>query len=507
MSDLRRAQSQAHTSKTNTLMVGIICALILIVSVQIWLLVAGLEATLGGERSIAWPAFNGSMGLFLVGAALLRYLPRPRPAVVAAAEFFPPSGLAWRTLIVSFVSLTLAFCVWFMWSAIAVKLNDCGFHLTPSQKFWLTATPTVLGSLLRIPYGLIVSRFGSRRSFAAVTLVLLVPCVGTGLAVQSPETSFSTLLFWSALTGIAGANFATSMGVVTLWFPKRMQGSALGINGLGNLGVTIAQLTVPAVVGVAVFGDLGGAPVSATMSGAARPVYLQNAALVWIPLVLLCTAAIWLLTRDYPMRPRTLASQLTVARDRHTWAISSLYFLTFGCFVAMGSSLPLIIKEVFAAAPGGAPNPLSYAPFALLVATVMRPVGGWAADRFGAGRTTAVAIGVMAIGGFSLSRFLQPDAFSGFFTAIMVICAASGFGNGTVFKIIPTVNPKEAGAVIGIVSCIGALGGFVPPLFLGWCIERLGSPAWAYLAMALVALICFAVNWRYYWRRTSPSHC
>ena len=173
----------------------------------------------------------------------------------------------------------------------------------------------------------------------------------------------------------------------------------------------------------------------------------------------------------------------------------------------MGASLPLIIKEVFASAPGGAPSPLLYAPWAAAIATLMRPVGGWLADKFGAGLITTISIGTMAIGGFSLSAFLQPDGFAGFFAVVLVICAASGLGNGSVFKIIPLVLAKEAGAAIGIVSCIGALGGFVPPLLLGWTMGAFGSPAWAYTAMALFALLCLAVNGYFYHRSSSPTHC
>ena len=511
MSDFRRAQSQAHPTKTNIVLAGVIALLVMIVSLQIWLLVAGLNTALGGDRSIVWPAFYASLALFLAGAGLLRFLPQPLRAVeerAARAEPFPDSALAWRTLAVSVAALALSFCVWFLWSAVTVRLRDAGFAITKQQAFWLTATPTLLGSLLRIPYGLLVSRFGSRRSYAAVTLALLVPCVGAGRALADPTTSFGWLLFWAAVTGVAGANFATSMGVVNLWFPKQKQGAALGINGLGNLGVTIAQFTIPAVIGTAIFGALAGGGQSVTLAGGGtKTVFLQNAAYVWIPFVLLCTAAIWLWTKDYPMQPKTLASQLRVARDGHTWSISLLYFLTFGCFVAMGSSLPLVIREVFAAAPGGAPSPLLYAPFAPLVATLMRPAGGWAADRWGAGRMTAIAVAVMAVGGFGLSAYLTPDAFPGFFATILVICAASGFGNGSVFKIIPAVNPKEAGAVIGFVSCLGAFGGFFPPIFLGWCIERFGTPVWAYTSMALFSFLVFAVNYWLYWRRESPTHC
>ena len=510
MSDFRLAQNQAHPTKTNTLTLGIVVLLIGIVSLQIWLLTASLNTVLGGDSAIAWPTFYASLFLFLGGVGLLRFLPQPLrvPVVVVKEEAFPQAALAWRTLIISFVSLALAFAVWFMWSAITVKLNDSGFHFTKGQLFWLTATPVILGSVLRIPYGLIVSRFGSRRSYAFVTLIMIIPCLGTGIAVQNPQTSYWVLLFWSAVTGIAGANFATSMATVTLWFPKKMQGTALGINGLGNLGVTLAQFTVPVVIGSAVYGVLSGSPLVMTLkSGATKSVYLQNAAFIWIPVILLCTAAIWFGTKDFQMAPKTLASQLNVGRDKHTWILSYLYFLTFGCFVAMGASLPLIIKEVFIKAPSGAPNPLAYAPWAPLIATIMRPIGGWAADKLGAGRITAIAIGVMALGGFSLSQFLKATDFPMFFAVIMVICAAAGLGNGSVFKIIPTVNSKDAGAVIGIVSCLGAFGGFFPPLLLGWCLEHLGTPAWAYVIMALFAMSCFVLNWWFYWRKVSPTHC
>jgi MFS transporter, NNP family, nitrate/nitrite transporter len=499
----RQALSQAHPAKTNVLSVGLISVLILIICLQIWLLSASSNTSLGGETDIAWPAFYASVALFLASLVTLSYLPLPirLPVVVEREEAFTHAALAWRTLGISAVSLGLAFAVWFMWSAITVKINDAGFGLSKNQLFWLTATPVILGSLLRIPYGLIVSRFGSRRSYAAVTLLLLLPALGTAFAVRDPKTPYGVLLLWSALTGIAGANFATSMATVTLWFPKKLQGSALGINGLGNLGVTVAQFTVPLVIGFSLAGVAGAPP------GAVAPLHLENAALVWVPFILICTAAIWFWTEDYPSQPQTIASQLVAGKRLHTWVLSLLYFLTFGCFVAMGASLPLIIKEVFASAPGGAPSPLLYAPWAAAVATLMRPLGGWLADKFGAGLITTISIGTMAVGGFSLSAFLQPDGFAGFFAVVLVICAASGLGNGSVFKIIPLVLTKEAGAAIGIVSCIGALGGFVPPLLLGWTMGAFGSPAWAYTAMAFFALLCLATNGYFYHRSSSPTHC
>lgn len=504
MSDFRNAQNQAHPSKTNTLLSGVVWVLILILAIQIWLLTAALNTALGGDDAVKWPAFWASAVLFFSGAALIRYLPSPirRALRTQVRESFKDAALAWRTLAISALSLALAFAVWFMWSAIPVRLNDAGFHFSRQQLFWLSSTPVILGSLLRIPYGLIVSSFGSRRSFAAVTLLMVVPCLMTGLSVMDKTTSFGGLLLCAALTGVAGANFATSMGVVNLWFPKQVQGTALGINGLGNVGVTIAQFTVPAVIGHAVFSG------SNRSSGpGVHAVHLENAAFVWIPFILVLSAAIWFGTKDHPTPPKTLSSQLIAGRRLHTWVLSTLYFLTFGCFVAMGASLPLIIKEVFALAPGGAPKPLHFAPWAAAIATVMRPIGGGLADRYGAGRVTAFSIATMALGGFSLSAFLAPHQFKSFFAAILVVCGAAGLGNGSVFKIIPVVLPKEAGAAIGIVSCLGAFGGFVPPLVLGWTLDHFGSPALAYTGMAVFALVCFGINAWFYLRPSSPSHC
>jgi len=504
MSTFREAQRQAHPTKTNTLLLGVMCVLILILILQIWLLTAALNESLDGHNAVKWPAFWGSLLLFGSGAALLRYLPSPirLPVRPIIREAFPQAALAWRTLAISAASLALAFAVWFMWSAIPLRLKDAGFNFSRQQLFWLAATPVLLGSILRIPYGLIVSTFGSRRSFSMVTLLLLLPCLVTGLAVKNPATPYWLLLACAALTGIAGANFATSMGVINLWFPKQAQGTALGINGLGNFGVTIAQFTIPVVIGFSILGST-----TAPAATSTRPIHIENAAFIWIPFVLICSAALWFGTKDFAAQPKTLASQLVAGKRKHTWVLSFLYFLTFGCFVAMGASLPLIIKEVFATAPGGAPKPMLFAPWAAAIATVMRPIGGWLADKFGAGFITTIAITTMALGGFSLTGFLRADQFTGFFSLILIICAAAGLGNGSVFKIIPLVLPKEAGAAIGIVSCIGALGGFLPPLILGWTMDHLGGPAWAYTGMAIFALACLAVNVWHYHRRTSPTHC
>jgi MFS transporter, NNP family, nitrate/nitrite transporter len=491
----QRRAGAPHPNKTNTLALVINILLVGVLCLQVWLLTASLDTALGGDRSIVWPSFYGSLILFLLGLGLLRYLPAPvrLPRVEYRAEAFPHVALAWRTLAISLFALTISFCVWFMWSALVVRLPAAGFKLEPLQLFWLAATPIVLGSLLRIPYGLFVSRYGSRRSYAFVMLLLVIPCIGTSLAVANPKTSFPVLLFWAAITGIAGAVFATSSAVVALWFPKQLQGLALGINAVGNIGITVAQLSAPILFSVTLFAFI-------PWTGGSAPAgqHLVNLGLFWIPFILASVLAIWFGTKDFAMEPRTLGSQLEVCRDRNTWYLSTLYFLTFGCVVAMSSSLPLIIQRIFAQAPGGAPNPLFWPAVCAGAATAVRPIGGFLADKLGASRVTTVGVAVMAIGGFSLSQFLRPTDFVGFIGTILVICVAAGIGNGSIFKMIPLVNPREASAMIGIVSCLGAFGGFVPPLLLGYCFSQFGSPAWAYTSMAVFAIVCTGLNlWVY----------
>jgi NNP family nitrate/nitrite transporter-like MFS transporter len=289
------------------------------------------------------------------------------------------------------------------------------------------------------------------------------------------------------------AVFATSSAVVALWFPKQLQGLALGINGVGNIGITVAQMSAPILFTTTLFPFI---PWAAAQGP--HGLHLANIGLFWIPFILGSVLAIWFGTKDFPMEPRTLRSQLQVCRDANTWYLSTLYFLTFGCVVAMSASLPLIIQRIFADSPNGVPNPFFWPAICAGGATVVRPIGGFLADRLGPSRVTTAGVGVMAIGGFSLSQFLRPTDFFGFILTILIICIAAGIGNGSIFKMIPLVSPREASAMIGIVSCLGALGGFVPPLLLGYCFSKLGSPAWAYTSMAIFAVICTGLSlWVY----------
>jgi hypothetical protein len=171
-------------------------------------------------------------------------------------EFWQQRGhrVASRNLWISVPCLLLAFCVWMLFSAVAVNLNKVGFQFTTDQLFMLTALPALSGALLRVPYAFMVPLFGGRRWTAFSTGIMIVPCVWLGFAVQDTSTPFSVFVIISLLCGFAGANFASSMANISFFFPKQKQGGALGINGgLGNMGVSVMQLVAPLVVSLSIF--------------------------------------------------------------------------------------------------------------------------------------------------------------------------------------------------------------------------------------------------------------
>lgn len=167
-------------------------------------------------------------------------------------------GIARRNLWISVSCLLLAFCVWMLFSAVAVNLNKIGFNFTTDQLFLLTALPSLSGAILRVPYSFMVPLFGGRKWTVLSTVILIIPCAWLGFAVQNPATPFGVFMLIALLCGFAGANFASSMGNISFFFPKARQGSALGINGgLGNLGVSVMQLLAPLVIFLPIFTFLG----------------------------------------------------------------------------------------------------------------------------------------------------------------------------------------------------------------------------------------------------------
>lgn len=406
-----------------------------------------------------------------------------------------------------------------LFSAVAVNLPKVGFNFTTDQLFMLTALPSVSRALLRVPYSFVIPIFGGRRWTAFSTLILIVPCVWLGFAVQNPSTPYAVFVIIALLCGFARANFASSMGNISFFFPKAKQGGALGINGgLGNLGVSVMQLVAPFIVTFGVFSFMGG-------TGVTQPdgseLWLQNAAWIWVPFLLLFTTAAWLGMNDLSANKASLKEQLPVLKRKHLWILSFLYLSTFGSFIGFSAGLPCCRK------PSSDIVILKFAFFGPLLGALARPLGGFLSDKFGGIRVTFINFVVMAVFAFLLFFTLpgknDAGSFAAFFGVFMVLFFTAGLGSGSTFQMIAVVFRKittervlaqggtekeaqheaitESAAALGFISAIGAIGGFFIPNAFGISLTLTGSPAGAMKVFVVFYVVCILTTWLVYGRK------
>ena len=435
-------------------------------------------------------------------------------------QFWQQRGktIARRNLWISIGCLLLAFCVWMLFSTVAVNLNKVGFHFTTDQLFLLTALPSVSGAILRVPYSFVVPMCGGRRWTAFSTALMLLPCLWLGFAVQEPNTPFAVFVVISLLCGFAGANFASSMGNISFFFPKAQQGSALGLNGgLGNLGVSVMQLLAPLAISVALFGWFSDAPAPSEQG-----LWLENAAWMWVPFLLLATFAAWFGMNDLATAHSSLRDQLPVLKRPHLWILSLLYLATFGSFIGFSAGFAMLSKTQF-------PDVviMHYAFFGPFIGALARSLGGGLSDRLGGVRVSLWSFILMAL--FTGLLFLtlpgggHPGSFLAFYAVFMVLFFAAGLGSGSTFQMIAVIFRKitvrrvkaaggseqqaqhdavtETGAALGFISAIGALGGFFIPQTFGLSLTWSGSPAGAMKVFLLFYLVCIAITWLIYGRK------
>ena len=260
------------------------------------------------------------------------------------ANFWTATGkkLAWRTLVITTANLTLAFIVWFLVSALVVRLPGVGFKLSSSQLFWLAALPGLAGGTLRIVHTFLVPLYGTRHVVTVSTLLLLVPTVGWFFAVQDPTTPYWVLVVLALLAGFGGGNFSSFMPSTSLFFPKRLQGTALAIQaGVGNFGVSIVQFVTPWIIGIALAGSLLGAAQVFTSDGVERPIWLQNAAAIYVPFILVLGIAAWVMLRSVPVRAN-FREQLDIFKEKHGFFLTLLYIGTFGTFSGLAATFPAV---------------------------------------------------------------------------------------------------------------------------------------------------------------------
>lgn len=224
--------------------------------------------------------------------------------------------IANQNLIVSTIALTLSFCVWTLWSTIAVKLNAIGFHFTDEQLFTLAAMPGLVGATGRLIYTYMPGILGGRNWTFVATAFLLIPLWGLAEALQDPTTSYETFFIYVALLGIAGANFSSSMANIGHFFPRSKRGTALGINaGIGNLGVSIIFLMAPIVMGMTVFAPLVGSP--QTLNDGTI-IFLQNTCYVGIIQILITLGLIVKYMDNLPLPKQSPASMMSIFTNKHT---------------------------------------------------------------------------------------------------------------------------------------------------------------------------------------------
>ena len=441
-------------------------------------------------------------------------------------------SVARRNLWLSIPALTIAFAVWMLWSVVVVTLPAAGFRFSTNQLFWLAALPALCGATLRIFYAFAVPSVGGRRWTAISTASLLLPALGIGFAVRNPATSYEAFVALALLCGLGGGNFASSMAHVGFLYPSTTKNRALGLNaGLGHLGIPIAQLVVPLVITAGVLGPLAGAPQAAA---GGTPMWLQNAGFIWVPFIAASALAAWIGMHDLAEAKTSFADQAVIFTRKHNWLLSLLCLGTLGSFIGHAAGFPLLMQSQFPDI-----GALHYAWLGPLVGLLAWPLGGGLSARFGSARVTLWSFVAMALGMLAVLQCL-PGAegdttagadghFTGFLAGSLWSFAAAGAGIGSSLRMIPAVflserrrsaakaheaqeqaatdAGKEAGAVLGFASAIGAYGGFFIPKSYGSSIAMTGGPAVALYAFVAFYLVCIAITWWTYSRRYAPTPC
>ena len=383
------------------------------------------------------------------------------PAAATAASSAPAAAGNSLQLLLATGAFAVCFAMFGCVSAMMPILKG-RMGLTPVQVSIAVALPVLLGSLGRIPLGMLTDRYGGRSVFAWVMGLSIVPVVA-----MSFVQNYGQLLVAALGCGLPLASFSIGTGYVSRWFPPQRQGFALGVYGAGNIGQSLASFGAPVLAGAA--GYAWGFWAFALITG------------VWL--------ALWLaLARNPPGRipPKSLADILDPLRNPMSWVLCLYYFLTFGGFVAMAVYLPTLLTDLFKLTPQDAG--MRTAGFVLL-ATIMRPVGGILADRIG-GRAILLWVFPATAAAALLLSIPQMVPFT---VGALSMAAAIGLGNGAVFKLAPEHFPKTVGVVTGLVGAAGGLGGFFPPLLLGAVKQATGSFVLGFVALSLFALACWFV--------------
>jgi MFS transporter, NNP family, nitrate/nitrite transporter len=429
-------------------------------------------------------------------------------------KFWEAKGkrIARRNLIWSIVTEHIGFSVWLVWSIVVTKLSQAGFHYTTDQLFQLVALPGLIGSLIRFPYTFAVTTFGGRNWTMFSAAVLFVPTTALAYFSTQPDTPFSLMLVVAATAGLGGGNFASSMANISFFYPDRMKGWALGLNAAGgNIGVSTVQLLVPLLMGLGILNLYQASP-------AAGGIYIQNAGLMWLVPLAIALFCAWRYMNNLTSARSSFKTQLVITRRKHTWVMSWIYIGTFGSFIGYSAAFPLLIKTQFPAVT------IAVAFLGPLVGSVARPLGGLLADRIGGARVTFwnfVAMGAATLG---VMYYVDIKSFPGFLAMFLVLFVATGVGNGSTYRMIPSIFRQEklktaapgakgraaalqsasieSAAALGFIGAVGACGGYLIPRGFGASIAATGGPHLALEVYLGFYVTCIALTWWYYLRKS-----
>ncbi|MFZ0323350.1 MAG: MFS transporter, partial [Actinomycetes bacterium] len=395
------------------------------------------------------------------------------------------------------------------------------------QLYWLAAMPGLAGGTLRLVWMVLPPIFGTRKLVTYTTALLLLPLAGWTIAIQNPDTSYWTFMALAFLAGIGGGAFSGFMPSTSYFFPKRLQGRTLGLQaGIGNFGVSLVQFLTPLVVGVSLIGSSQLFVNKA--KGIEKDVWYQNAALIYMPFVVIAAILAWTMLRSVPIKAN-IRQQFDIFGNQDTWWMTMLYVMTFGTFAGLSAQFGLLIKNLYGAGNTDivatlsdgttqlllqgytVPDPIKFVFWGPLIGAASRIFFSFFTDKTGGAPWTLTSgIGLLGSVIFTATHLtvsvadgpaaVQSD-FQAFFWGMMAIFLFAGMGNASTFKQMPMIfPPRQAGGVIGWTAAIAAFG----PFFFGVGLTLMSPVAFYMIGVGFI-LVCIAITWFRYARPGAPK--
>jgi len=517
------------------------------------------------------------------------------------------SALAWRTCGITTFSLIFSFATWFVMSAVVVRLPAIGFKFTTTELFWLAAIPGLASGILRLIHSNFIPVLGTRPVISISTIIKIVPMIWLGFAIQDLNTSWTTFMVIGFLCGLGGGDFSSFMPSTSIFFPKRLQGTAMGIQaGLGNFGVSIVQFVAPWIIGFAALGTIAGGPQVFTKADAVKgaltvtkeaglvkdvvinkpelaaaieivrdgatikdvvlrgaegvqpiktelkkdaagqitevvptkgyaldvkrnaagqitdvslrsvvkkAMWLQNAAFIWVPFLLLAFVLSLIFLRSLQLPSRGFMGQFEILSSRnrarlHTWNCTMTYICSFGSFSGFSAAFPMLIKTLYGNFDG-APDPLTYAYLGPLIGGLVRVLTGGFFDKIGGSKgmhwTTIGQIGGVAY--LVFGGYLTPtsvEQFNGFLWGMLWIFLMTGINNAATFRQYPIVfaySPGKGAQMLGWTGAWAAFGPFVWNVLIATSIDKTGAATSFFIGCAVFYIYSLIINWWYYTRQ------